>query len=58
MGLDVLDQMPEGEIYLIPVRLEKCEIPMRLSSRQWVDLFALRGFEKLLKAIRRESRYD
>ena len=45
--LDVLDEMPEGKIYLIPVRFEACDVPERLGSRQWVDLFAPRGFERL-----------
>jgi formylglycine-generating enzyme required for sulfatase activity len=51
MGLDVLDEMPEGKIYLIPVRFEACQVPERLQSRQWVDLFAQRGFEKLKRAL-------
>jgi formylglycine-generating enzyme required for sulfatase activity len=51
MGLDVLDEMPEGKIYLIPVRFEACEVPERLRSRQWVDLFAPRGFERLKRVL-------
>ena len=51
MGLDELDQMPEGKIYLIPVRLEECKVPDRLESRHWVDLFAPDGFEKLKRAL-------
>jgi hypothetical protein len=30
LGLDELDRMPEGNIYLIPVRLERCQVPERL----------------------------
>ena len=51
MGLDELDQMPEGKIYLIPVRLEECKVPDRLESRHWVDLFAPDGFQKLKQAL-------
>ncbi len=51
IALDVLDEMPEGKIYLIPVRLEACTVSDRLGSRQWVDLFAPRGFEKLTRAL-------
>jgi hypothetical protein len=51
IALNELDQMPEGKIYLIPVRFEACEVPERLQSRQWVDLFARRGFEKLKRAL-------
>ena len=39
LALDVLDELPEGQIYLIPARLEDCAIDDRLSGRQWVDLF-------------------
>ena len=51
MGLDELDQMPEGKIYLIPIRLEECEVPDRLESRHWVDLFEPNGFDKLVRAL-------
>ncbi len=54
MALDILDEQPEGAIYLIPVRLEECPVPERLSKRQWVDLFAPEGFEGLVKAIQAE----
>jgi hypothetical protein len=54
MALDELDQIPEGKIYLIPVRLKECEVPERLQTRQWVDLFASRGFEKLRRALEAE----
>jgi len=52
LGLDMLDRMPEGKIYLIPVRLDDCQMPQRLQSRQWVDLFAPDGFDRLLKAMK------
>lgn len=50
-GLDVLDQMPEGEIFLIPIRLDDCEVPDSMSDRQWVDLFSEDGLYKLITAI-------
>ncbi len=37
--LDVAMNMPEGAIFLIPVRLEECDIPRRLRGYQWVDYF-------------------
>jgi len=52
LALEVLDTMPEGAIYLIPARLEPCEISARLADRQWVDLFESDGYENLLKALR------
>ena len=52
LALEVFDMMPEGAIFLIPLRLEACEIQDRLASRQWVDLFAEGGYEGLLRVLR------
>jgi hypothetical protein len=51
-ALEVLDMMPEGKIYLIPVRLEECAIDKKLSDRQWVDLFETDGYKNLIVALR------
>jgi hypothetical protein len=50
-ALDVADEKPEGAIYLIPLRLEDCVVPERLSKPHWVDYFKEDGFNKLLKAL-------
>jgi hypothetical protein len=50
-ALDAADERPEGMIFLIPTRLEECEVPDRLRDRQWVDLFNPRGFDLLLKSL-------
>lgn len=55
MALDVLDQVPEGQIFLIPVMLEVCDLPARLSSRQAVKIYEPDGFDKLVKAIRHQQ---
>jgi DNA segregation ATPase FtsK/SpoIIIE-like protein len=51
-ALDVADEQPEGSIFLIPVRLEKCQVPERLRHVQWVNLFQRKGYEKLASALR------
>jgi hypothetical protein len=51
-ALDAADERPEGMIFLIPARLEECEVPDRLRGRQWVDLFNPGGFDLLLKSLR------
>ena len=50
-ALDVLDEMPEDTIYLIPTRLELCEAPDRLSYLHWVDLFEPDGFDNLKQSL-------
>jgi hypothetical protein len=54
-ALDVADRQPEGTIFLIPVKLEACEPPLRLSHLHWVDLFDGRGHERLLAALRKRA---
>lgn len=52
LALDVADEQPEGAIFLIPLRLEACEIPDRLRHLKPVDLFEAGGYERLLRALR------
>ncbi len=54
-ALDVADEQPEGAIYLIPLKLEECEIPDRLKKWQWVELFHPKGYQKLVSALRSRS---
>jgi hypothetical protein len=51
VALDVADEQPEGTIFLIPLRLEECEVPQRLCRWQWVNLFEPSGYEKLVRAL-------
>ncbi|MFN8413102.1 MAG: toll/interleukin-1 receptor domain-containing protein [Anaerolineales bacterium] len=51
LALDRALEMPEGRIFLIPARLEECELPYRLKSYQWVDLFDEDGMTRLVKAL-------
>jgi hypothetical protein len=41
----------EDDIYLIPLRIDNCEVPQSLCRFQWVDLYDDIGFSRLLKAI-------
>ncbi len=50
-ALDVLEEMPEETIYLIPARLEACQVPRRLGHLHWVDLFEADGFEYLKRSL-------
>jgi DNA-binding NtrC family response regulator len=51
MALDLADEKPEGSIFIIPVKLEPCDVPQRLRRWQWVEMFHEAGFEKLLSAV-------
>lgn len=49
---DEAQRLPPGRIFLIPVRLEPCELPESLAHLHCVDLFDSGGFERLVAAIR------
>lgn len=51
IALDAADEKPEGTIFIIPARLENCEVPERISQYHWVDLFSPDGYERLFKAL-------
>ena len=51
LALDVADEQPEGRIYIIPARLEPCQLPDRLSKWHWVNLFDKDGYEKLMASL-------
>jgi len=50
-ALDVADEQPEGRIFIIPLKLEECDIPKRLSRWQWVNLFNDNGYQRLLRSL-------
>jgi uncharacterized LabA/DUF88 family protein len=50
-ALDAADHQPEGVIFLIPVKLEPCEVPERLRRYHWVDLFEPGGYQLLLRSL-------
>jgi hypothetical protein len=44
--------LSEGEIFIIPARLENCDLPESLRHLHRVDLFEVEGYRKLLQALR------
>lgn len=50
-ALDSADEKPDGTIFIIPARLEDCDVPERISKYQWVDLFLDDGYTWLIKAL-------
>src|SRR5579862_1274413 len=55
LALDVADEKPEGSVFLIPAKLEECEVPHRLRRWQWVNLFEEQGYEKLLRTFQQRA---
>jgi len=55
-ALDVAEEQPEGATFLIPVKLEPCQIPRRLTRWQSGDLSQEGGLERLLTTLRERAR--
>ena len=50
-ALDIWETRLDSDIYLIPVRLQVCEVPDNLTVLQWVDLFDEDGYGFLIKSL-------
>jgi len=51
LALDVADEQPENAIFIIPARLEDCQVPSRLSQWHWVNLYDNNGYLKIRKSL-------
>jgi hypothetical protein len=52
IALEKAHLLSDGVIFIVPVRLEKCETPEPLRRWQRVDLFEADGYKKLLSALK------
>ena len=52
IALEEAEMQPEGEIFIIPARLEECDTLESLRKWQWVNLFEDDGYDMLIRALR------
>ena len=52
LALNAWEEVPEGQIHTIPVRLDDCEIPERFQRFQRADFFVENGYERLFRGLR------
>lgn len=55
-ALDVAQEKPPGTVYIIPVRLEDCNVPDRLQSYQWLNYYEEYAYEKLMKSLMKRAK--
>ena len=53
--LDVADEKPDGTIFVIPLKLEECEVPERLSKWQWLNYHEKDAFDRLLLSLSKRA---
>jgi hypothetical protein len=54
-ALDLADEKPNRTIFIIPVKLEECDIPQALIRWQAVSYFKEDGYAKIVRALRTRS---
>ena len=54
LALDAWQELPEGTIHTIPVRIDACEVPESFRRYHWANLFEPNGFDRIVRAIRAE----
>lgn len=54
-ALEAADEKPDGTIFLIPLRLEECDVPDRLTDWQWVNFYEDGGYVRLVRALRQRA---
>jgi proteasome lid subunit RPN8/RPN11 len=52
-ALDVAEEKPEGALFIVPIRLQPCDVPERLRRWQWLNYYEEGSFERLLRALQR-----
>lgn len=51
-ALDIAETIPDDQVFIIPVRLEPCEVPERLTKLQWCDAFVREERQKLFNFLK------
>jgi len=54
-ALDIAEEQPEGGIFMVPLKLEPCNVPVRLAKWQWISFFQDDGYERLVRSLRARS---
>jgi TIR domain len=56
LALEKANVLSIDEVFIIPIRLEKCDMPESLRHLQRVDLFEAGGYKKLILALQEPAR--
>src|SRR5215475_12850148 len=51
LALDAWQEVPEGAIHTIPVRIDQCEVPESFRRYHWSNLFEPNRFDRIVRAI-------
>ena len=54
-AIDLAQEILSDTIFIIPARLDECEVPREISKQQYVDLFSETGYEKLISSLKQKA---
>jgi chaperone required for assembly of F1-ATPase len=54
-ALDIADEKPEGTIFIVPLKLEPCDVPNRLSPWQWVNYYEKGAYNRLILSLKKRA---
>lgn len=52
IAVEKASSLPDGNVFIIPARLEPCDLPAPLQRWQCVDLFAADGYKRLISVLK------
>lgn len=52
-AMDILEEKPEGAIFVIPIRFDECEMPFFIRKLYWIDY--PEGYDKLTQALQSKA---
>lgn len=55
LALDVADEVPEGDVFIIPLKIEPCDPPPSLCKYQWTEIYS-DGYNKLISSLAIQAR--
>jgi hypothetical protein len=53
--LEIAEKLPADQIFIVPLRLDECQVPTELSVWQWVDYFDGRVPEQLVQVLQKRA---
>lgn len=57
LALDTLSSLPFGQVFILPVRLEECDVPVEFQGFHWVDYWNSDSLSRIVHALK-EPRKD
>lgn len=55
-ALDVAKEKLDETIFIIPAKLEDCDVPARLDEYHWVNLYEEGGYKKLIRSLQTRAK--